>query len=432
MMQRLQLLNLEDNAHDTELIMATLEEEGLACDITRVETAEDYAAALARGGFDLILADYRLPSFDGMSALMIARERCPGIPFIFVSGSIGEDMAVEALKNGATDYVLKDKLIRLAPAVRRALNEADEKKEHKSAEQALLEASRFNRQIIECAQEGLIVYGPDLKYRVWNPFMEQLTGLSAREVLGRHPLEIFPFLREAGIMESIEKALAGEISEAARYHFHIPQTGRTGWTSDISAPLRSANGEIIGVIGIVRDISAHVQAEEALGKSERQYRQLVDNALIGVYRATPEGKFLYVNDAMVSIFECENAEEMLQLPVGARYKNRRDREVFLNTLKKQGKVPHYELEVPTKTGKLKTIVISAVLEEGFITGMVNDITEHRHLEEQLRHAQKMEAVGTLAGGIAHDFNNILNVIMGYGTLVLDGLGADDPLKTQMN
>ncbi|MHB8882571.1 MAG: PAS domain-containing hybrid sensor histidine kinase/response regulator [Thermodesulfovibrionales bacterium] len=432
MNKKLRILNLEDCQADTELIQARLEEEGIPCEVTRVETETEFVAAIEKAAFTLLLVDYKLPSFDGMSALAIARVKCPGTPFIFVSGSIGEDLAIEALKNGATDYVLKDKLTRLAPAVRRALDETDEKKEHKSAEQALLEASRFNRQIIECAQEGLIVYGPDLKYRVWNPFMEQLTGLSAREVLGRHPLEIFPFLRETGIMESIEKALAGEISEAARFHFHIPQTGRSGWTSDISAPLRSANGEIIGVIGIVRDISAHVQAEEALEKSERQYRQLVDNALIGVYRATLDGKFLYVNDAMVGIFECDNAEELLRLPVGARYKSRRDRKAFLTILKKQGKVPHFELDVPTKTGKLKTIVISAVLEEGIITGMVNDITEHKHLEEQLRHAQKMEAVGTLAGGIAHDFNNILNVIMGYGTLVLDGLGAADPLKAQMN
>jgi signal transduction histidine kinase/ActR/RegA family two-component response regulator len=153
---------------------------------------------------------------------------------------------------------------------------------------------------------------------------------------------------------------------------------------------------------------------------------------MGVYRSTPEGKFLYVNDAMARIFECENAEEMLRLPVEIRYNTPGDRAAFLNVLRELGKVPYFETEVPTKTGKLKTLVISAVLEDGFITGMVTDITERKHLEAQLRHAQKMEAVGTLAGGIAHDFNNILNVIIGYGAMVQDKLEDDSLSKGLMN
>ncbi len=183
----------------------------------------------------------------------------------------------------------------------------------KKTEDALLESGEFNRQVIESAQEGIIVYGLDLKYQSWNSFMERLTGLPAAEVLGRRPLEAFPFLREAGIMAGIDKALEGQVSEAERFQFHVPQTGRSGWASEISAPLRNTTGEIIGVIATVRDI-----------------------------------------------------------------------------------------------------------------------TEHVKLEDQLRHAQKMEAVGTLAGGIAHDFNNILNVIMGYGSMVHGSLEAGSRSKEQMN
>jgi PAS domain S-box-containing protein len=158
----------------------------------------------------------------------------------------------------------------------------------------------------------------------------------------------------------------------------------------------------------------------------------VDNALVGVYRSTLEGKFLYVNDALARMFECENAEEMLSLPVEVRYRKPEDREAFLNVLREKGKVPYYELEVATKTGKLKTIVISATFEDGFITGIVIDITERKHLEAQLRHAQKMEAIGTLAGGIAHDFNNILNVILGFGNMVMDRIGDDQLARDHMN
>ncbi|MBI5640265.1 MAG: PAS domain S-box protein [Nitrospirae bacterium] len=186
------------------------------------------------------------------------------------------------------------------------------------------------------------------------------------------------------------------------------------------------------IAAFVLDITERKKADEALGASERQYRQLVNNALVGVYRATQEGKFLYVNDALARMLECEDADELLQLPVEIRYKRPEDRKAFLDILKEQGKVPYYEVDVPTKTGKLKTIMLSAILEDGIITGMVTDITERKHLESQLRHAQKMDAVGTLAGGIAHDFNNILNVIIGYGTMVMDGLEADSPSKGRMN
>src|SRR5712664_1098645 len=99
----LRILHLEDNPHDAELIQAALESEGIVSHVARVETRADFIASLEQGGFDVILADYTLPSFDGLSALNIALEKYPGVPFIFVSGTLGEEVAIEALKIGATD-----------------------------------------------------------------------------------------------------------------------------------------------------------------------------------------------------------------------------------------------------------------------------------------------------------------------------------------
>ena len=137
MKSSLRILYLEDEPLDAELVKSTLDAEGIACKIFRVETGDDFIEAIDGDGFDIIFADYSLPGFDGLSALAIAKERWPGIPFIFISGTMGEERAIETLKSGATDYVLKGRISRLAPSVRRALEEATEKLERRKADKEL-------------------------------------------------------------------------------------------------------------------------------------------------------------------------------------------------------------------------------------------------------------------------------------------------------
>ncbi|MEH2395101.1 MAG: response regulator [Nostoc sp.] len=131
MMNVLRFLLLEDSPLDAELVQAMLTEGEINCELIRVEIGADFLTALETEDFDLILADHALPSFDGISALEIARNQCPEVPFIFVSAALGEELAIEALKNGATDYVLKQRLGRLVPSVQRALREAKERRERR-------------------------------------------------------------------------------------------------------------------------------------------------------------------------------------------------------------------------------------------------------------------------------------------------------------
>ena len=128
---------VEDNLADAELVKHALHKDGLSFTVERVETGEDYLRALDHGAPDVILSDYALPSFDGYTALAMAQERHPDVPFIFVTGTMGEEVAIETLKNGATDYVLKLRLARLAPAVHRALREARERADRKLAVEQL-------------------------------------------------------------------------------------------------------------------------------------------------------------------------------------------------------------------------------------------------------------------------------------------------------
>lgn len=139
----LQILHLEDDRNDAGLIQAALEANGIACKITLVETRDKFVAALDRGGFDLILSDVTLPTFDGLTALDVAREKSPHTPFIFASGSFGEELAIEMLKNGATDYVLKHRLARLAPAVHRAMQEVEARTERERLAAQFIEAQKM-------------------------------------------------------------------------------------------------------------------------------------------------------------------------------------------------------------------------------------------------------------------------------------------------
>jgi len=148
----LHILHLEDDATDSVLVLDTLEAGGMRCEVMRADTQPAFCAHLEQGGFDVILADYTLPSFDGLAALEIARQRRPEVPFIFVSGTLDEEVAIESLKVGATDYVFKTRLARIVPSVRRALREAEDRARRADAEQALrrsesylVEAQRLSR-----------------------------------------------------------------------------------------------------------------------------------------------------------------------------------------------------------------------------------------------------------------------------------------------
>ncbi len=189
----LRILLLEDSVTDAELVRELLEADHFVCEVTRVQTRAEFVAALEDGAIELILADYNLPSFDGLSALRLARSARPDLPFIFVSG-FGEEIAIEALTSGATDYVLKARLSRLAPSVRRALREARERAERKKAEQALRRSEMYLAEAERLSHTGSFgwnastdeLYWSDGSYRIFE--CDPTTKPSRQLVLDRtHP-----------------------------------------------------------------------------------------------------------------------------------------------------------------------------------------------------------------------------------------------------
>jgi two-component system cell cycle sensor histidine kinase/response regulator CckA len=305
----LRLLLVEDSENDAALVLRELERGGFEVTCERVESRSALIAALEGGQtWDLIISDYSLPAFDAPGALGVVRERGLDMPFIIVSGTIGEETAVAAMRAGAHDFIVKDKLARLVPAAQREIREANARQARREAERALrVSEMRFRR----LAESGVI-------------------GITVADASGRILEANDAFLKTVGY--SRDDLRAGTITWAA-------MTPHEGSHSNI------VPGELSRTHGVDRPW-------------EKEY------------------------------------------------------------LRQDG-------------SRVPVLVALATLEDSQSISVCLDLSERKHLEDQLRQAQKMEAVGRLAGGVSHDFNNMLSVILSYTGLILADLKSDDPLRADL-
>jgi PAS domain S-box-containing protein len=283
------LLYLEDNVADLELLRDALHADGLACDITRVDTECGFLAALQQDGFDLILADYTLPSFDGFSALRMARRQKPDLPFIFVSGTMGEEAAIEALKTGATDYVLKTRLLRLAPAVRRALREARERRELHSAEEELRttadELQRVMASVPDCLFSAEIDEQRNWSYRYYSPMVEKVLGRPASFYI-ESPTRWLEAIHEQDrprLMEAFVRVATGQSEYEEEEYRILRPNGEIRWIHDRSVVTRS--GQRLRIYGVMSDVTDRKVAEE-----ERERLRELEAELAHINRVSTLGE----------------------------------------------------------------------------------------------------------------------------------------------
>jgi len=218
MSQQFRVLMVEDNASDTELIVRELKRAGMRCDAHRVETAVEFRRELDEYQPHVILSDFSMPKFDGMEALAIAKRSHPEIPFIFVSGTIGEENAVRALQSGAIDYVLKGNLLRLPPAIERAMSEIRERRARQVLERELRESGKKYQRLFQSNPHPTWVYDIEtLRFLVVNDAAVARYGFSREEFLAMTINDILPEKHHAGPQEGVarHRTKSGELIDVS-------------------------------------------------------------------------------------------------------------------------------------------------------------------------------------------------------------------------
>jgi len=268
---------------------------------------------------------------------------------------------------------------------------------------------------------------------VWNPAAEKLLGWSEAEVIGT-PNPSIPPEEELGTVTLHRRLLAGETITGVEAQ-RRKRDGSLVSVSLSAAPLLDENRQVRGIIGFLTDITERKCAEEALRKAEEKYRGIFENAVEGIYQTTPDGKYISANPALARMLGFDSPEELVSARDDVRnqeYVNPELRSAFVRSIEEHDVVHSFEYQVYRKDGKIIWVSESAHAvrdttgEILHFEGTVQDITERRELEQQLRQMQKIEAIGRLAGGVAHDFNNILMAISSYSELLARKIPKDDP------
>ena len=429
MKSHLQVLIVEDVEDDLLLMVRELRRGGYTLDYVRVDTANAMLTALDRQAWDIVIADYSLPAFSAPDALKLLQQQHLDLPFIIVSGTIGEEVAVAAMKAGAHDYIIKGNLTRLIPAVERELRDAEERQKRHRAEQALRDSEARFRSLaeelhvlstaLESTVEGISQLDIHGHYIKVNAAYAALVGYQPEEMIGMawqqtvHPEE------QSNMAAAYQQMLLdGKVEVETR---GVRKDGSSFYIQLVMVTTYDRQHQSIGHYCFAKDITNRKHNEQII----LEQAALLDVATDAISVRNLEHHILFWSKGAERLYEWisvevigQNAIELLNRPDGILPPLDTIQTALNQTGQWQGEFQHI-----TKSGKQIvvegrwTLVHDEVGKPKSILTVSTDITNKKQLEAQFLRAQRLESLGTLASGIAHDFNNILTPILAASQLL---------------
>ncbi|MDD2304555.1 MAG: PAS domain S-box protein [Prolixibacteraceae bacterium] len=304
------ILLVEDEAQDAELNIREVKKVLPNSKFEITDNRNSYMDLLLSYHPDIILSDFNMPSFDGLSALRIAQEMCPHAPFIMVTGSINEDTAVECMKAGATDYVLKDSLKRLGSAINNALKQSELRKEKIESEKRLIESEKSYYGLFNSVSEAIYIINARGEFIAINAGTEKMYGYSSEEVIGKTP----EFLAAKGLndLETISHQLNDVLATGIQQQFEFWGKRKNGdiFPKDVICNRGNYFGQVV-VIATARDITERKEAEEKLKRERKLLRTLIDNLPVTIYVKDNECRKVIANRADLKIVGVKTEVEVL-------------------------------------------------------------------------------------------------------------------------
>jgi two-component system cell cycle sensor histidine kinase/response regulator CckA len=301
----------------------------------------------------------------------------------------------------------------------------------KKIEEELRKEEELLSNALESMEDGILVLDKNFHFTYWNSSMEKISKVSRDKVLnsGKTPWEIFPNLKTTKVDEMMKKAMNGEVVKRERIPYES-EDRKKFFTSEMYLPLRNPEGDIYGIVGVVKEVTKEIKAEETLKESEEKYRILVESSKDGICICRDD-KFLFVNDRLCEILRYDK-EELYNTEIW-QIINEDDRNIIKEMERRREKgeeIPDvYEANIVTKDGDIlfSEFSVRKITYQGFESFMIiiRDITEYKDMEKEREKADRLESLGILAGGIAHDFNNFLTGILGNISLAKLHLSPED-------
>ena len=431
----LRILLLEDDASDAQLAIHSLKRLVAGAHVDLAVTRKEFTELLAAHQYDVVLADYGLPNWTGMEALRELRRLGFDTPLIIVTGELGDERAVECVKAGAADYILKGNLARLPIAVTRAVEDKRSRdasiRSDRLIEQTkheLREREERFGQLADNIDEVFFVFDAAHDETLYiNRAYETIWGRSCQSLYDNPKsfLDPMPAGDRERLVDYIGRIQRGEQPGKLEYRV-IQPSGNVRWLLAHAVAIRNAQGEVYRIAGIALDITESRAAQFALEESVERFRKLTEASFDAIL-ISQGGIIQEANRGFLEIFGYPRTEQVVGRPItdfvaeesradlDSRIANDIEGNFELTGLRKDGKQIFLEATARNHAIAGRRVRITAL----------RDMTERRALEDQFRQAQKMEAVGRLAGGVAHDFNNLLTVILSYADMLLEGVPAND-------